>query len=95
MDNDEEMIQEIMDDEAACEYDVREHLAIIACLQKCLMTPGEEEEATPWRFNTRKKEVDAPAEARRCRADIWCASDPNLLLCGILLFPGLTTKCGR
>jgi hypothetical protein len=32
MDNDEEMIHEIMEDEA--QDDVREHLVIIACLQK-------------------------------------------------------------
>jgi hypothetical protein len=32
MDSNEEMIQQIMDDEAAYEGDVWEHLAIIACL---------------------------------------------------------------
>jgi hypothetical protein len=34
MDSIEEMIQEIMDDEAACNDDIREHLVITACLQK-------------------------------------------------------------
>jgi hypothetical protein len=32
MDSTEKMIQQIMDDEAAYDDDVREHLAIIACL---------------------------------------------------------------
>jgi hypothetical protein len=32
MDINEKMIQQIMDDEAACDDDVCEHLAIIACL---------------------------------------------------------------
>jgi hypothetical protein len=33
MDSDEGMIQQIMDDEAACGDDVQDHLAIIAGLQ--------------------------------------------------------------
>jgi hypothetical protein len=34
LDSDEKMIQQIMDNEAACDKDIREHLAVIACLQK-------------------------------------------------------------
>jgi hypothetical protein len=36
MDSDEEMIQQIVDNEAVCNDDVREHLAVIGCLQKIL-----------------------------------------------------------
>jgi hypothetical protein len=36
MDSDEEMIQQIMEDEAACDEHVPEHLVIIAGLQKML-----------------------------------------------------------
>jgi hypothetical protein len=41
MDSNEEMIQQIMDDEASCDDNVREHLAIIACLQKMLDNTAE------------------------------------------------------
>jgi hypothetical protein len=35
------MIQQIMEDKAACNDDVREHLAIIACLKKMLDNAAE------------------------------------------------------
>jgi hypothetical protein len=41
MDSNKKMIQQIMDEEAACEDDVREHLAIIARLQKMLNDTSE------------------------------------------------------
>jgi hypothetical protein len=34
MDINDEMIQQMLDHDAACNDNVREHLAIIACLQK-------------------------------------------------------------
>jgi hypothetical protein len=61
MDSDKEMIQQIMDDEAACDDNVQKHLAITACLQM-LEDAGEEEEAASWRFKAGKKEVKATTE---------------------------------
>jgi hypothetical protein len=41
MDTDEEMIQQIMEDKAACDEHVWEHLVIIAGLQKMLSDSTE------------------------------------------------------
>jgi hypothetical protein len=46
MDRIEEMIQQIMDDEAACNDDIREHLVITACLPK-MLDDAEEKKKRP------------------------------------------------
>jgi alkyl hydroperoxide reductase subunit AhpC len=56
--SDDEMIQQMLDDEAACGDEVHEHLAIIASFQKML----DEDEATLWRFKAGKKKVGASTE---------------------------------
>jgi hypothetical protein len=61
MDNDEEMIQQIMEDEAACDDDVQGHLAITVCIQKMLDDAAEKKKRSH-RFKTGKKEVKAMAE---------------------------------